>query len=71
MITDARATGRARVGQTVLIRLLNASYAIQEYRLGVDALVIAQDGRSYGVPEPRRIGRPFGIDPPEISFSNS
>ena len=61
VITDARATGRAKVGQTVLIRLLNASYAIQEYRLGVDALVIAQDGRSYGVPPFGSYSEPFWI----------
>jgi FtsP/CotA-like multicopper oxidase with cupredoxin domain len=53
VITDRRAMGRARVGQTVLVRLLNASYAIQEYRIGADVLVVAQDGRPFGVP-------PFG-----------
>lgn len=49
-ITDPRAAVRAEVGQTVLLRILNASYAIAECRLGADATIIAQDGRPYGVP---------------------
>lgn len=61
VITDPRAQGRAKVGQTTLVRLLNASYAIQEYRLGVDALVIAQDGRAYGVPPLGQYSEPFWI----------
>ncbi|MBJ7450862.1 MAG: multicopper oxidase domain-containing protein [Blastococcus sp.] len=61
VITDTRAMGRARVGQTVLIRLLNSSYAIQEYRLGVDALVIAQDGRSFGTPPFGSYSEPFVV----------
>jgi FtsP/CotA-like multicopper oxidase with cupredoxin domain len=61
VITDARAMGRAKVGQTTLVRLLNASYAIQEYRLGVDALVIAQDGRAYGVPPFDSYSQPYWI----------
>lgn len=61
VITDTRAMGRAKVGQTVLIRLLNSSYAIQEYRLGVDALVIAQDGRAFGVPPFGTYSEPFTV----------
>lgn len=61
VITDTRAMGRARVGQTVLVRLLNASYAIQEYRLGCDALVIAEDGRSFGVPPFGSYSQPYTI----------
>jgi FtsP/CotA-like multicopper oxidase with cupredoxin domain len=60
-ITDTRAMGRARVGQTVLVRLLNASYAIQEYRLGADALVIAEDGRALGVPPYGAYSHPIEI----------
>lgn len=54
IITDPRAMGTTQVGKTVLVRLLNASYSVQEYRIGADVLVIAQDGRAYGVP-------PYGI----------
>jgi FtsP/CotA-like multicopper oxidase with cupredoxin domain len=61
VITDARAMAKAKAGQTVLIRLLNASYAIQEYTLGADALVIAQDGRSYGVPPYGSYSEPFWV----------
>jgi FtsP/CotA-like multicopper oxidase with cupredoxin domain len=61
VITDPRAMGRARVGQTVLIRLLNSSYAIQEYRLGADALVVAQDGRAFGVPPFGSYSQPFVV----------
>ncbi|MFN8122976.1 MAG: multicopper oxidase domain-containing protein [Thermoleophilia bacterium] len=49
VITDPRAMGKARVGQTVLVRILNACYAIQEWRIGCDVTVIAEDGRSFGV----------------------
>lgn len=44
-----------RVGQTLLVRLLNAGYTIQEYQIGrpgdaLDATVIATDGRPFGIP---------------------
>jgi hypothetical protein len=61
VITDARAMGRARVGQTLLVRLLNASYAIQEYRIGADVTVIAEDGRAFGVPPYGQYSEPFVI----------
>jgi len=53
-IVDPRVQVRARVGQTILVRLLNAGYTIQEYTLPVDATVIGIDGHPLGVP-------PFGI----------
>jgi FtsP/CotA-like multicopper oxidase with cupredoxin domain len=43
----------ARVGDTILIRALNASYSIQEYRIGLPLEVIGMDGHPLGVP-------PFG-----------
>lgn len=61
VITDARAMGKARVGQTVLVRLLNASYAIQEYRIGADVTVIAEDGRAFEVPPYGQYSEPFVI----------
>lgn len=61
VITDPRAMGRTNVGKTVLVRLLNSSYAVQEYRLGADALVIAQDGRAFGVPPFGSYSQPFWI----------
>ena len=49
-ITDPRAAVSARVGQTVLLRVLNAAYAIADISIGAPATVIAQDGRPFGVP---------------------
>ena len=60
-ITDPRALARASVGDTVLVRLLNACYAVQEYRIGADALVIAEDGRALGVPPFGQYSEPFSI----------
>ncbi len=60
-ITDSRAAVSTRVGQTVLIRLLNSSYSIAEYRLGVDAQVIAQDGHTLGVPPLGAYSAPYTI----------
>ncbi len=60
-ITDTRAAVSARVGQTVLVRLLNASYAIAEYRLGADVQVIAQDGHPFGVPPLHAYSAPYTI----------
>ena len=60
-ITDPRAQARASVGDTVLVRLLNASYAVQEYRIGADLLVIAEDGRALGVPPFGQYSEPFSI----------
>jgi FtsP/CotA-like multicopper oxidase with cupredoxin domain len=44
-----------RVGETLVVRLLNAGYTIQEYRIGIagdpiEALVVATDGRPFGIP---------------------
>jgi len=49
-IFDPRVKITARAGQTILIRLLCAGYAIQEYNFGIDATIIAMDGRSLGIP---------------------
>ena len=50
VITDPRVAVTARVGQNILIRLLNAGYTNQEYTIGLNAAVIAQDGHPLGVP---------------------
>ena len=49
---------KARRDETILIRLLNASYALQEYRIGADVTIIAEDGRSYGVGPYNKYCRP-------------
>ncbi len=49
----------AKVGDTILIRLLNAGYTIQDYRVGLPAEVIAMDGHALGVPPRQQYSHPF------------
>jgi FtsP/CotA-like multicopper oxidase with cupredoxin domain len=51
----------ANRGQTILIRLLNAGYTIQEYTLGVPAIVIAADGNPWGVPPSQQYSTPQSL----------
>lgn len=60
-ITDARAAVAARVGQTVLLRVLNASYTVTEITIGAPVTVIAQDGRPLGVPPFGRYSEPWDV----------
>lgn len=48
-----------KVGQTLLIRVLDAGYTVQQFTLGIDAEVIAMDGRALGVPPFQQYSRPF------------
>lgn len=50
-----------RVGQKVLVRLLNASYCTQQYTLGLDATAIAMDGRPFGIRAEGKYSKPFTI----------
>ena len=50
-----------RVGQTLLARALNADYLIQQYTLGIDAQVIAMDGRALGVPPSEQYSHPVDL----------
>jgi FtsP/CotA-like multicopper oxidase with cupredoxin domain len=50
-----------RVGQTLLARTLNADYIIQQFTLGIDAEVIAMDGRGLGIPPFHQYSRPFPL----------
>jgi FtsP/CotA-like multicopper oxidase with cupredoxin domain len=61
-ITDRRAAVSARAGQTILARLLNASYSLLRCRIGLPATVVAADGRAFGVP-------PFGVYSRPISLA--
>lgn len=67
-ITDPRVAVTAKVGQTILIRLLNAGYTFQEYSLGLNATVIAQDGHPLGVPPFDQYSFPF-VQPANKLFS--
>lgn len=60
-IIDPAVAVSARVGDNILIRLLNAGYTIQEYTLGIDATVIAQDGHPLGVPPVDQYSYPFVV----------
>lgn len=67
-MTDNRAVVRARAGQRILVRLLNASYGILRTTLGVDATVLGVDGRALGrsaapwsQPFVLRAGQPFEL----------
>ena len=56
-----RGTLPARVGQTILLRLINASLMINEYTLGIPAQFIAQDGRAFGVPPHSAYSQPYTL----------
>ena len=43
---DPRAVVRAKVGDTILIRILNASYSVLTVTAGIDSLVVGVDGHS-------------------------
>ncbi len=60
-ISDPRVAITARVGQTILIRLLNAGYTFQRYTIGLNSRAIAQDGRPFGVPPFGRYSQPINI----------
>lgn len=56
---------KARVGETILIRLLNAGYTLQEYKIGMPVEVIAMDGYPLGVPGVGPYSHPFTRGPNE------
>lgn len=49
----------AKVGQTILLRLVNAGYTRQEYRIGLPVDVVAMDGAPLGVGAFGRYSQPF------------
>jgi FtsP/CotA-like multicopper oxidase with cupredoxin domain len=58
---------KVKAGQTLLIRVINADYLIHKITLGIDAEVIAMDGRALGVPPFQQYNRPFPL-PAGTSF---
>lgn len=50
-----------KTGQTLLIRTVNADYIIQRFTLGIDAEVIAMDGRGLGIPPFHHYSHPFRL----------
>ncbi len=49
----------ARVGQTVLIRVLNAGYTVQRFRIGLPVEVTSMDGHPLGVHPEHAYSHPF------------
>lgn len=47
-LTDPRTQVKARLGERILIRLLNASYSVLFVRFACDAEIVACDGHSWG-----------------------
>jgi len=61
-IDDPRIAVQATTGQTILVRLLNAGYTVQEYKLrGLEAEVVEVDGRTLGQPSKMAFSSPFTI----------
>lgn len=60
-LTNPAVSVNASVGQTILIRLVCAGYNIHRYTLGLNAQVIAMDGRALGVPPRQNYSSPFTI----------
>ena len=49
----------ANVGQTILLRCLNAAYNVVRVTLPVDAVITAWDGRSLGIPPHTQYNRAY------------
>jgi hypothetical protein len=49
------------VGQTLLIRIINADYLVQQFTLDIDAEVIGMDGRALGVPPFMKYSHSFRV----------
>ena len=60
-ITNPAVAVTAQVGQNILLRFIHAGYTLHEYTLGIDAMVIAQDGHPLGVPPVDQYSFPFVI----------
>lgn len=56
-----KAAIRCKVGQTVLLRFIDATYTINEVRLGLPARIIAEDGYPYGVPPRGQYSHPVDL----------
>ena len=51
----------AKVGQTILVRCLDAAYNSIRVTFPVDVVIIAWDGRALGVPPFNRYNRPYVV----------
>lgn len=60
-ITDPRVAVTAGAGQTILMRIANAGYTVQNFIFDIDVEVIAMDGRGLGVPPYGVYSHPFTV----------
>ncbi|MFA6290806.1 MAG: hypothetical protein WC637_03440, partial [Victivallales bacterium] len=60
-ITGTQVSVKGRVGQTILLRCLNAAYNCTETTFPMDVVVIAWDGRALGVPPYGKYNHPYLI----------
>lgn len=60
-IMDPKVAINAKVGETILLRILHAGYTVQRYTIGIEAEAIAFDGRPFGVPPFGKYSRPFTV----------
>ena len=60
-VSGSQVSVNARVGQTVLVRLLDAAYNCTETTFPVDVVIIAWDGRALGVPPYTQYNHPYLI----------
>ncbi|MBI2858793.1 MAG: multicopper oxidase domain-containing protein [Chloroflexi bacterium] len=51
-----------RVGQTILLHFLDASYSVEEIHVGLPMTLISQDGYSFGVPPFNQYSRPVELE---------
>ncbi|MBI4287473.1 MAG: multicopper oxidase domain-containing protein [Chloroflexi bacterium] len=56
-----KAAIHAKVGQTVLIRFIDATYTVNEIRMGLPRQLIAEDGYPFGVPPRGRYSFPIDV----------
>ncbi len=58
---DPRIVARVRVGETLLLRIICASYVLQTWTVGLDTEVIAMDSRTLGNNAQNPYARPFAL----------
>ncbi|MBI4295100.1 MAG: multicopper oxidase domain-containing protein [Chloroflexi bacterium] len=58
-----KAAINCKVGQTVLLRFIDATYTVTEIRLGLPAQIIAEDGYPFGVPPRGQYSHPIDLVP--------
>ncbi|MBI4296332.1 MAG: multicopper oxidase domain-containing protein [Chloroflexi bacterium] len=58
-----KAAINCKVGQTVLVRFIDATYTVNEIRVGLPAKIVAEDGYPFGVPPRGQYSHPIDLAP--------